>query len=135
MEILTKAVSLVLLLGLLVSPVFILKQLNKTEIKYKFIVYLISCTIITAFLILALAWWAHTSDKLLLSHYGYNLDGTAETESYASVLPENRERVKKLLVSISGIGWPLKAIFIFGFYSPYLLLIYLVYYFFKTRQR
>lgn len=38
----------------------------------------------------------------------------------------NIEKVKQLEIGHYGIGWPLKAIMLFPFYSPYLLVVYLI---------
>ena len=75
------------------------------------------------------AWWSYTSDLLLLKNYGYDIDGMNETEFYGKVLPENMDKVKSLEISIMGIGWPLKAILTFIFYSLYLLIVYIIMYF------
>ncbi len=109
MEIIFKIISLVLLGVLVLCPIFILKRLSKRKIKYKFISYLTIGIISTAFITLTFAWWAYTSDGLLLAHYGYNNNGMNEHEFYGKVSPENMERVKNLETSIMGIGWPLKA--------------------------
>ena len=52
-----------------------------------------------------------------------------ETEFYGNVLPENMYKVNSLVTSIMGIGWPLKAILTFVFYSPYLLIVYFIFHF------
>jgi len=73
------------------------------------------------------AWWADYSNILLLKHYNgyvYNPDSGGFQIEYDNVLPENLERVKRLEISVMGIGWPLKAIMSFVFYSPYLLIVY-----------
>ena len=124
MEFLVTAISLTLLVGLLISPILLLRFINRTNIKYKFISYLTIGVFLTALLTIVFAWWAYTSDLLLLKNYGYNIDGMNETEFYGNVLPEKMDKVKSLEKSIMGIGWPLKAIMTFVFYSPYLLIIY-----------
>jgi hypothetical protein len=58
-----------------------------------------------------------------------------ETEFYGKVLLENMDKVKSLETSIMGIGWPLKAILTFVFYSPYLLIIYGVTYLIGRKTR
>ena len=124
MEFLVTAITLTLLVGLLISPILLLRFINRTNIKYKFISYLTIGVFLTALMTIVFSWWADTSDLLLLRHYGYDIDGMNETEFYGKVLPENLDRVKSLETSIMGIGWPLKAIITFVFYSPYLLIIY-----------
>jgi hypothetical protein len=128
MEIIVTIVSLLLFVGLILSPILILRIVNRSNMKYKFIAYLTIGLIATAIIALTLAWWAYTSDIMLLKHYGYNSDGMSETEYYGKVLPENIDRVKSIELSIMGIGWPLKAIMTFVFYSPYLLIVYFLTY-------
>ena len=73
------------------------------------------------------AWWGYESNILLLKHYDgywYNPDSGGYQVEYEKVLPENIERVKILERSYLGIGWPLKAIFMFVFFSPILLVVY-----------
>ncbi len=71
------------------------------------------------------AWWADYSDQLLMSHYGYDFDAMNDTERFQNVENENLEKVQQLEIGIFGIGWPLKAIMSFVFYSPYLLIVYI----------
>ena len=47
MEIITKTISFILLITLIVTPSFIIIKLNKMNVKYNFILYLISAIIIT----------------------------------------------------------------------------------------
>lgn len=135
MEFLIDAITFTLFGGLLISPILLLRFINRTNINYKFITYLTIGIILTAIVAFVFAWWAYTSDLLLLKHYGYDIDGMTETEFYGKVLPENMEKVKSLETSIMGIGWPLKAILTFIFYSPYLLIVYGVTYFIGRKTR
>jgi hypothetical protein len=66
------------------------------------------------------------SNQLLMSHYGYEFKAMNETDRFENVEAENLEKVKRLEMGFFGIGWPLRAFFIFIFYSPYLLIVYLV---------
>jgi len=135
MEFLIAAITFTLFGGLLISPILLLRFINQTNINYKFITYLTIGIILTAIVAFVFAWWTYTSDLLLLKHYGYDIDGMNETEFYGKVLPENMEKVKSLETSIMGIGWPLKAILTFIFYSPYLLIVYGVTYFIGRKTR
>ncbi len=135
MEFLATAITLTLLVGLLISPILLLRFINRTNSKYKFVSYLIIGVLLTALLTIIFAWWSYTSDLLLLKHYGYDIDGMNETEFYGKVLPENLDKVKSLETSIMGIGWPLKAIMTFILYAPYLLIIYFVTYVIGRRKR
>lgn len=128
MEFLRTAISFILLVGLIASPFLILYWINKRNIKYKFIVYFTFGVIITATLTLFFAWWSNKSNHILLSHYGYEFDGMNDTERYDHVKADNLARVKSLEISIMGIGWPLRANMTYVFYSPYLLVSYLIIY-------
>jgi hypothetical protein len=128
MEVIVTVIALLLFVGLILSPFLILRLVNKSTIKFKFISYLIIGLITTAIIALVFAWWAYTSDIILLKHHGYTIDGMSEREYYGKVLPENLDRVKSLEISIMGIGWPLKAIMTFVFYSPYLFFVYFLTY-------
>lgn len=124
MEIIVNVISFGLLAGVILSPILLLRIINRTNIKYKFITYLTIGVFSTAFIALVFAWWGDESDKLLLAHYGYNFDGMNEEEFFGNVKPENMERVKSLETSMMGVGWPVKAIVSFVYYSPYLLIVY-----------
>ena len=124
MSFLVTAITVTLLGGLLISPLLLLRFINRTNIQYKFITYLTLGVVMTLIIAFVFAWWTYTSDLILLKYYDYDIDGMNETEFYGKVLPENMDKVKSLETSIMGIGWPLKAIMTFLFYSPYLLIVY-----------
>ncbi len=128
MEILTTIVFFIFLCGMIVSPFFILHKINRRYVKYRFIAYLTSGIIITATIALIFGWWADTSDQILLSNYGYDFGAMNNSERFAKVTSENMERVKSLEISIMGIAWPLKAFITYIFYSPYLVIVYLINY-------
>ena len=128
METLVTAVDITLLGGLLISPIVLLRFLNRKKIKYKFIAYLTIGVLMTAFIVFVFGWWSYASDKILLTHYGYSFDGWSDKDYYKNVAPENLEKVKGIVTSISGIGWPLKVILTYAFYLPYILLVYAVTY-------
>ncbi|MES2240102.1 MAG: hypothetical protein V4497_07565 [Bacteroidota bacterium] len=127
MEIIVTTISLLLFVGLLLCPIIILRFLNNSNNKLKFISYLTMGLIVTAIISLIFGWWAHTSTIILLKHYdGYyiNPDSNSGQVYYDKVLPENIDRVKSLEKSHMGVGWPLKSIFLFVFSSLYLLIVY-----------
>lgn len=124
MSFLVTAITVTLLGGLLISPLLLLRFINRTNIQYKFITYLTLGVVMTLIIAFVFAWWTYTSDLILLKYYDYDIDGMNETEFYGKVLPENMDKVKSLETSIMGIGWPLKAIMTFLFYSPYLLIVF-----------
>ena len=134
MEILTTTITFLLLIALIVSPSFIIFGLNKLNLKYKFLLYLFSGIIITSILTFLLAFWSDWSNKILLSHYGYDFDAMNDVERYRNVTKENLGKVKGLEISMMGIGWPLKAFMVYSIYSPYLLIVYIVTYFYKKNK-
>jgi hypothetical protein len=100
---------------------------NKSNIKFNFISYFTIGLVVTAIISLIFAWWSDTSSIILLKHYdGYvfNPDSNSFQVSYEKVLSENIDRVKNLEMKIMGIGWPLKAIFMFVCFSPILIAVY-----------
>lgn len=128
MEFLLSTITFLLLVGLIIGPIILFRLLNQTNLKFKFAIFVILSLILTAIITFVFAWWAYTSDLIMLKHYGYDLDGMNETEFYGNVLPEHMEKVKSLEMNIMGIGWPLKAILTWVYYSPYLLLVFLLIY-------
>lgn len=127
MEIIVTTINTLLLVGLIFSLIIILRFVNKSNIKFNFISYFTIGLIVTAIISLIFAWWSDTSSIILLKHYdGYvfNPDSNSFQVSYEKVLSENIERVKSLEMKIMGIGWPLKAVFMFVYFSPIVLVVY-----------
>lgn len=134
MEDLNTTIQYLLVIALIIFPVILLNKLYKRSLKKVFITYIITAVTVTFLLVLTLAWWSHFSIELLLSHYGYNADLLTETERLRNVSAENLDRVKTLDSSRMGIGWPVKAILFYIFYSPYLLIVYFGSYFYKKSK-
>jgi hypothetical protein len=134
MEDLNTAIKLAFLIILVISPILLLNKLYKCDLKMLFISYLITSIAITFSLVLIMAWWSHFSIELLLSHYGYDSNLLTEAERLKNVTAENLDRVKTLDSSRMGIGWPLKAILFYIFYSPYLLIVYFGCYFYRKSK-
>lgn len=128
MEKLITLVSFLLFVGILLCPILLLRKIKTTKIRYKFLTYLTIGLFLHAVILFVFAWWSYTSDLMLLEHYGYDIDGMNETEFYGNVIPENMDKVKSIQRSIMGIGWPLKAIFAFVFCSPWIIVVYFVFY-------
>jgi len=124
METIITTISFTLVAVLVGSPILIKWELDKQNLGKQFKSYLTIAIAFTALTIIVFAWWSDFSDRMLLIHYGYNLDGMNEGELYQQVCLENRERVKTLEKSLTGIGWPLKAAMSYILYIPYLLLAY-----------
>ncbi len=135
MKIITTVISFLILALLIFSPIIIIKILRKRNVKHHFITYIFLGFLITSFLALFFAWWSDFSDEILLSSYGYDFNAMDDYERYKNVSPDNLAAVKQLRMSMMGIGWPLKAIMTYTFYSPYLLLIYLFGYLFKKQKK
>ena len=91
--------------------------------------FTISTILICAALSIVSPFWKNYSSEILLKGYNayeYNPDSGSEQVEYKNVKSENVERVKQLENTIMGIGWPLKAIFIFLFsILPVFILTYL----------
>lgn len=129
MEVLINVINLSILLIFILTPFYLIKRINSSKIKFKIITYLFLGLVVNAVICFAFAWWSDTSNEILLKHlngYIFNPDSGNYQVSYEQVLPENIEKVKSLETSIMGIGWPLKAIFMFVFYSPILIISFIV---------
>lgn len=134
MEILFTVFNFLLLILLVISPFFIIKVMKNFNLRYKFIIYLLVGSIISALQILFLSWWNYASELMLLRYYGYNFDGMNEIEYYKDVLPTNKENVKSIVLGVNGIGWTLKGILSYIFYLPYLLIAYALSSFLKKNR-
>lgn len=130
METLTTTITLMILLGLFLIPILLFIGIKKWfQLKFNFIIYIITGLILSAGVILIFAWWDDKSSEILLKHYNglcFNNDFGTYQYSIENVKPENLERVEPLKIKYFGIGWPLKAIMSFVLYSPYLLIVYFV---------
>ncbi len=127
MKTLITIISLILLIGLISIPIFLFIAIKKSpRLRFKFLLYLIVSSVLTVGIMFTFAWWAYYSDQLLMSHYGYNFDAMNDIERYGNIATENLEKVKQLEFSHFGIGWPLKAIMTYIFYSPYLIIVYFI---------
>ena len=135
MEFFISACTFTLLLGLFISPVLLIRFIQRANIKNAFLFYMFIGVVIAAVLTTLFAWWTNTSDLLLLEHYGYNMDGMNETEFYGNVLPAHLKQVKNLEKNIMGIGWPLKAILFFVCFLPYLFFVYAMTQLIKRRKK
>ena len=115
-----------LILGLIMTiPILLFVVFRKSNVKCPYIYYFLTGLLFLSVIICFFAWWGDKSSFILLEYYGYNIEGMSEIERYEKILPENIERVKKIENSIMGIGWPLKAIFGFLIFAPYLLIVYI----------
>lgn len=135
MEILVHAVTVILLCGLFVGPVIVIRFLNRENVNYKLIAFLAISGLLTACIVVLLAWWRYTSWELLMTHYGYSFDAWNESDAYANVAPENVDRVKELWNGIMGVGRGFAAMIFYALYSPYLLIVPVTNYVIQRQQR
>jgi len=103
-------ISLLLVVAIVAYPFFLVPY---TEKHSKWLWLVVGVVVLNSFL--SLAYWAFDdlSTGFLLSYYGYNFDSMFEEEQYANVEPCNRERVARLFSHLMGVGWPLRAMFMY----------------------
>jgi hypothetical protein len=119
-------ISSFFILGLIIiAPILILIILKRLKTKRILIIYSLISLFILGILIVFFAWWANKSDMILLEHYGYNWEGWNDAERFKNVNSENLEIVNNILISVMGIGWPVKAFFGFVMFIPYLIIVYI----------
>lgn len=136
MQFLIILINIILILGYLICPIFLAKMIIRYNFKYKFLLYIFLSFILTSIIIFIFSWWLYFSDTLLLSYYGYNINGINEREFYFNVQPQNLDIVKDIETRIMGIGWTLKSIILILILSPYLFVIYgLRFIFFKDLKK
>ena len=134
MRVIIILLNFIILTGIIVFPSLLLRKLNRLNVKYKFIIFLVVGMFLTAILSILFAWWTHQSNIILLKKYNayvYNPDSGGYQVEYGKVSKNNISEVKVLETSIMGIGWPLKAIFMFTFFVPILFSMYIVNYVFE----
>jgi hypothetical protein len=118
LDILITMSYLILSLSFVVLPIILLRKMKEVKTKYIYLKFLCCVLIICFFLSVLCAFWKDYSSEILLRSYNayeLNLDSGTEQVEYKNVKAENLERVKQLEQTIMGIGWPLRAIFIFVF--------------------
>jgi hypothetical protein len=135
MEILVKIISFTILASLIVSPFFVIYCFNKIKWRKNYIGYIASGILITFILTTIFGWWADFSNDILLKHYGYNFEAMNAMERFENVEAKNIDKVNVLERSMLGIGWPLKVIMSYVFFSPVLLILYSLVYYFKVIRK
>ena len=121
----TTILSFLFLLGLIVVPFMLFYAIKRWyRLKFDFLAYLIVGLVLTAGIVWTFPWWTDYADQLLMSHYGYDFDAMNDAGRFANVQSENHEKVKQIEIGYFGLGWPLKAMMTFVFYSPYLLIVF-----------
>ena len=127
MEVLIKVSTFIFQFALISVPIFLFVIMNnRNRVKLNLLAYLFYGLIITAVIMWTFAWWSDYSNQLLMSHYGYDFDAMNDRDRFGKVEQENLEKLKQLEAGYLGIGWPLKALMSFAFYSPYLLVVFIV---------
>ncbi|MBR4840026.1 MAG: hypothetical protein IK005_06070 [Paludibacteraceae bacterium] len=103
-------ISLLLVVAIVAYPFFLVPY---TEKHSKWLWLVVGVVVLNIFL--SLAYWAFDdwSTRWQLSYYGYDFYGMSEKEIYGNVEPCDRERVDHLLSHYMGIGWPLRAMFMY----------------------
>ena len=115
------------ILGIIIAtPILLLTILKKSNHRSYSIIYFMIGIILSGLIIWLFAWWTDISNSILLKHYGCNVLGINTTELYKNVMPSDLERVWNIENSMMGIGWPLKAIFGFIIFIPYLCVVFIV---------
>ena len=127
MELIFDAIFFIIIVIGISIPFFTYAFRNKLNIKnsiLKFGIFFFLNLIIVGILTLILTYWSEEISKnIILENYGFNFDGMNDSEYYQNVKSENITRITEIRNSMFGIGWPLKAIFVFLFFSlPYIFL-------------
>ncbi len=105
---------------------FLLKWYLSKKNKLNFFKYasigLLSATIIC----LLTTWWVDEESKnLTLKFYGFQENDAFDFgDALKSVRQEYKKEAEEIYNSMFGIGWPLKAIFMYLYYSIYMLVAY-----------
>jgi len=125
METLTTIITFILLFGLVSVPILLFVVIKKWSFfKYDFLTYLTIGLILTAGISWTLAWWMDYSNQLLMDNYGYDFKAINENDRFEKVEERNLEKVKQLEMGFYGIGWPLRAFFIFTLSIPFIFIVY-----------
>lgn len=131
MEVVINSINFLLIAVLILFPLFLIRQINKKATKNIFILYVLFGSFFSAIILFFLAWWQDQSIIMLLKNFGgytFHSDSNSYQVDYTNVLKQNIQKVQELEKSYMGIGWPLKAIFSFVFYIPYLFISYYITY-------
>ena len=129
LEFLIRFSYLILLLSFVIIPIISLRKMKSRNTKFVKIKFPFYVLLICASLSILFAFWKDYSSEILLRSYNayeLNPDSGTEQVEYKNVRSENIQRIKELENTVMGIGWPLKAIFLFVFsILPVFLLTYL----------
>ena len=129
METLITLSNVVVFLILIIHPVFVLSYLKKKN-KFSATNFFIISVLVSLLLCLVSVWWFEEGqNNILLNYYGFNREDMYNGDPFKSVTKENLSKVEKLYDNMFGLGWPIKAVVSYIFYFPYLLLMYLIFYF------
>ena len=137
MDVILKIFNGFLFIAFIAVHFFILRKIDNSSIRYRLLAYLFIALIYNALFSILFAWWNDESKIVLLDYYHawiYNPDSGGFQIEYDNVKPENLVIVKNLEKSVMGIGWPLRAIFMFVFSIPLLFVISAINVFYDDRR-
>ena len=123
MEFLSLSIGLLLFGSLLATPIILIRLLKPQKNLRKKVIYFTVCFLLMAALVYISAWWSNQSKIILLDFYGYHFNPMKGIDKYQDVSMENLDRVKHLESSIMGIGWTVKAMFLYIAVVPYMFII------------
>lgn len=116
-----KAITLTGLVVFLASP-FLVARSKMTFLPGVAVSILAACV-----LCVWLAWWNNTALDIELWWMGADMEKLTYQEATEGLTPERRERAEAIFVEqVSGVGWPLHAIFGFFLAVPYAGLVFSV---------
>lgn len=110
MENIIDTISLLLVVAIVAYPFFLARYAEKHS-KWLWLVVII--VVLNGFLSFGYFAFDDWITRWQLSYYGYDFYGMSEKEIYGNVETCNRERVDCLLHHWMGIGWPLRAMFMY----------------------
>ncbi|MBP5457148.1 MAG: hypothetical protein J6Y37_11675 [Paludibacteraceae bacterium] len=123
MENIIDLISLFLVVAIVAYPFFALSYVEKHS---KWVWLMMAIVVLNIFLSLAYCFFDDCSTNWLLSYYGYDFGGMGEEEIYRNVKDCDRERVESLLHHYMGVGWPLRAMFMYVMLTAFHLVASLV---------
>ena len=133
MEMLVDCVLLLIFLALCGSIFFLVRKIQRSTVRFKFLWFIGISYIISLVFIVSIAAWLYYSNHWLMEYYGCDFSMDLP-ERFAQVAPENVKRVEQLDMSIHGLAWPFRAIMTHNAYILYMLLIYSIYYVIRMKM-
>ena len=119
MGIFTLTVSMLMLLLMLATPIALLAIYKKKQKRIGFFIINFYSLSVLAALSLLFAWWGQTSYDLRLWSLGFDFTAVNAESMFFDVKAEDIEEAERLYLGRMGIGWPVKAMFLFALTVPY----------------